>query len=116
MPIPPLLQAVIAFVRKGYPQGVPEHDYLPLFALLRRRLSEEEVAEIAAALIEDAAARRAVSRDPASQRPASQDAASQDPAAIREAIARLIREPPSETDIERVRARLGAAGWRDETR
>ena len=106
MPIPPLLQAIIAFVRKGYPQGVPEHDYLPLFALLRRRLSEEEVAEIAAALTEDAASRNAAPESPASQ----------DPAAIREAIAHLIREPPSETDIERVRARLDAAGWHDERR
>lgn len=91
MPIPPLLQSIIDFVRKGYPQGVPDHDYLPLFALLRRRLSNEEVAEIAAALAEDEAA--------------------QNRAAIGEAIARLIREAPSEADIERVRLRLGAAGW-----
>ncbi len=91
MPIPPVLQAVIDFVRKGYPQGVPEHDYLPLFALLRRRLSEQEVAEIAEALVGDGAA--------------------QNPAAISGAIALLINESPSEQDIERVRARLDAAGW-----
>ncbi|HZU54929.1 MAG TPA: DUF3349 domain-containing protein [Actinocrinis sp.] len=91
MPIPPLLQSIIDFVRKGYPQGVPDRDYLPLFALLRRRLSDLEVAEIAAALAEDEVA--------------------QNPAAIGEAIARLIQEAPSEADIERVRARLGAAGW-----
>lgn len=91
MPIPPVLQAVIDFVRKGYPQGVPEHDYLPLFALLRRRLSEQEVAEIAEALVGDGAA--------------------QNPAAISRTIALLINESPSEQDIERVRARLDAAGW-----
>ncbi len=111
MPIPPLLQAIIAFVRKGYPQGVPEHDYLPLFALLRRRLSEEEVAEIAAALNEDAASQHPAPRHLAPQHPASRN-----PAAIRAAIAHLIREPPSEADIERVRARLDEAGWHDETR
>ena len=96
MPIPPMLQAVIDFVRKGYPQGVPEHDYLPLFALLRRRLSEQEVVEVAEALVADGAA--------------------QNPAAISEAIALLINESPSEQDIERARARLDAAGWdrRDE--
>lgn len=91
MPIPPMLQAVIDFVRKGYPQGVPEHDYLPLFALLRRRLSEQEVVEIAEALAADGAA--------------------QNPAAISEAIALLINQCPSERDIERVRARLDAVGW-----
>jgi hypothetical protein len=91
MPIPPLLQAVIDFVRKGYPQGVPEHDYLPLFALLRRRLSEQVVGEIAEALVADGAA--------------------QNPAAISEAISLLINESPSDQDIERVRARLDAVGW-----
>jgi hypothetical protein len=28
---------MVAFVRAGYPQGVPETDYIPLLALLRRR-------------------------------------------------------------------------------
>ena len=91
MSLPAPLQAIIDFVRKGYPHGVPEHDYLPLFALLRRRLSDEEVAEIAAALADD-------------------PAAEQNPAAISDAIERLISETPSESDIERVRARLGEAG------
>lgn len=91
MSLPAPLQAIIDFVRKGYPQGVPERDYLPLFALLRRRLSDEEVGEIAAAL-------------------AAGPAAAQDPAAISDAIERLISETPSETDIERVRVRLQEAG------
>jgi hypothetical protein len=92
MPLPPLVQSIVDFVRKGYPQGVPEHDYLPLFALLRHRLSDEEVAEVAAVLAED-------------------PAAAQHPAAISGAIERLINEQPSETDIERVRTQLAAAGW-----
>jgi len=92
MPLPPLLQAVIDFVRKGYPQGVPEHDYLPLFALLRRRLSEDEVEALAVALAED-------------------PSAAQNPTAVRDAIELHLDEEPSESDIERVRARLAAAGW-----
>ena len=92
MPLPPALQAVVDFVRKGYPQGVPEHDYLPLFALLRRRLSEEEVEELAAVLAED-------------------PAASENPAAISVAIERLISEAPLESDVERVRERLATVGW-----
>ena len=91
MPLPPLLQAIVDFVRKGYPQGVPEHDYLPLFALLRRRLSDDEVSELASELAEQ----------------------SPDPAAISAAIERLTAETPSETDIERVNEKLRAVGYPD---
>jgi hypothetical protein len=91
MSLPAPIQAIVDFVRKGYPHGVPEHDYLPLFALLRRRLSDDEVAQVAAAL-------------------AAQSATEQNPTAISDAIERLIMETPSETDIERVRVRLGEAG------
>jgi hypothetical protein len=45
-----LVARFVAFVRAGYPQGVPETDYIPLLALLRRRLSDEEVAAVAAQL------------------------------------------------------------------
>jgi hypothetical protein len=92
MSLPPALQAVVDFVRRGYPQGVPERDYLPLFALLRRRLSEEEVEELAAVLAED-------------------PAASENPAAISTAIEQLISETPLDADIERVREQLATVGW-----
>jgi hypothetical protein len=32
---------------EGYPAGVPPKDYIPLVALLRRRLSEDEIRKIA---------------------------------------------------------------------
>jgi hypothetical protein len=91
MSLPAPIQAIVDFVRKGYPHGVPEHDYLPLFALLRRRLSDDEVAQVAAAL-------------------AAESGTEQNPTAISDAIERLIMEAPSETDIERVRVRLSEAG------
>jgi len=47
MTLSSLLRRVLNFVRAGYPEGVPERDYIPLFALLRRRLSEEEVEQVA---------------------------------------------------------------------
>ena len=34
MPLPPFLAAVVGWLRAGYPEGVPEVDYIPLFALL----------------------------------------------------------------------------------
>jgi hypothetical protein len=42
-----LVARFVAFIRDGYPQGIPETDYIPLLALLRRRLSDDEVAAVA---------------------------------------------------------------------
>jgi mono/diheme cytochrome c family protein len=92
MALPPVLQSIVDFLRKGYPQGVPEQDYMPLFALLRRRLSDDEVTAIA--------------DDLASQAPDEQRST-----AIHEAIHKLLNDVPSETDVDRVRDRLEAAGW-----
>ena len=41
------LLTVLEWLRAGYPAGVPPKDYIPLLALLRRRLTEDEVREIA---------------------------------------------------------------------
>jgi hypothetical protein len=89
--LPPLIASVVQFLRAGYPEGVPEHDYLPLFALLARKLTSEEVVQVA----DELAARG----DPMSVN------------AIRQAIAGLIHEQPLEADVARVSARLAAAGW-----
>lgn len=92
MPLPPVLQTVVDFVRKGYPQGLPQQDYLPLFALLRRRLSDEEVNELAAEL-------------------AATTFDAQISASVSAAIERLTNEPPSAVDVDRVLGHLRAAGW-----
>ncbi len=86
------LQAVIAWVRKGYPHGVPTSDYVPLFALLRRQLSHDEVLEVAAGLA-------ATSPLPVSRI----DAGVQ--------ISKITDELPHEHDVARVRDTLEAAGW-----
>ena len=41
------LASVLEWLREGYPAGVPPKDYIPLLALLRRTLTEDEVREIA---------------------------------------------------------------------
>jgi hypothetical protein len=51
--LPSFLTSVIDWLRGGYPNGIPEQDYVPLIALLARRLSAEEVAAVAAQLQED---------------------------------------------------------------
>jgi hypothetical protein len=93
--LPLLILSVVQFLWAGYPEGVPEHDYLPLFALLARKLTSEEVVQVADEL--------AAHGDPTSVN------------AIRQAIADLIHEQPLEADIARVSARLVAAGWQQPT-
>lgn len=51
----PLVARIIAWLRAGYPQGVPDHDYVPLLAILRRQLSEDEVEHVSDELINEAA-------------------------------------------------------------
>jgi hypothetical protein len=97
MALPPILQSITDFLRKGYPQGVPERDYVPLFALLRRRLTDEEVV----ALADDLAAN---CHDEATA------------AAIHAAITQVINDTPSEADVVRVMEQLESAGWEPPTR
>jgi hypothetical protein len=40
-----ILNRVVAWLRRGYPSGVPEHDYIALLALLRRRLTDDPFRE-----------------------------------------------------------------------
>jgi hypothetical protein len=83
---------MVAFIRAGYPQGVPETDYVPLLALLRRRLSDDEVAAVATQL----AARGEMNIDAAD---------------IGVAITRITDELPSQADLDRVQRRLETIGW-----
>jgi hypothetical protein len=87
-----LLTRVIGFLRAGYPEGVPAVDRIPLLALLRRRLSDDEVLDVATELA-------ASGRLPI------------DATDIRVAITRLTDELPTPADIDRVKGRLSAAGW-----
>jgi len=100
MSLPPLLQTIVDFVRKGYPQGVPQQDYLPLFALLSRKLSDAEIGELAEEL--------------ASATPDTRTSAALG-VSLGAAIERLTHVRPSDTEVERVRQRLEAVGWQPES-
>ncbi|HXL92155.1 MAG TPA: DUF3349 domain-containing protein [Streptosporangiaceae bacterium] len=82
---------IVSWLRAGYPEGVPEVDYLPLFALLGRHLTEDEVHDIANELVANGDAQSA--------------------GAIQAAINAVTREVPLDVDIARVRAHLAAGGW-----
>ena len=91
MPLPPVLSKIIEWLRAGYPEGVPEHDYFPLFALLGSQLTNEDVNLIGNEL--------ASSADPESAE------------AIKKAIVEVTHTTPNDADVNRVRSRLAAGGW-----
>ena len=85
------LNKVVSWLRAGYPEGVPQTDYLPLFALLRRQLTVEEVKFIAAELLNRSA--------------------DVDDIDIGAEILHVIDDLPAPVDVERVRDHLTARGW-----
>jgi hypothetical protein len=69
MSLSEVVDKVLRWLHEGYPDGVPYTDYIPLFALLDKRLTEDEIEDFAqrleglsdadtARVIEDARARR----------------------------------------------------------
>jgi uncharacterized protein DUF3349 len=91
MPLPPVLNSIIAWLRAGYPEGVPDVDYIPLFALLASELTDADVNAIAEEL------------ETASNPQSAQ--------AIRDAIKSVTDGKASAADVARVRARLAGGGW-----
>ncbi|MBF4570057.1 DUF3349 domain-containing protein [Plantibacter sp. VKM Ac-2880] len=87
-----LVARIVRWLRAGYPAGLPEQDFVPLVALLRRRLSDAEVAEVGARL--------AAEGDPSLSR-----------VDVATAIAQVTAELPSDEDVERVRRSLADHGW-----
>jgi Protein of unknown function (DUF3349) len=90
--LPPFLTSIVNWLRAGYPNGVPSSDYVPLVALLARRLTADEVRQVADELI-------ASGTLPASK------------VDIGVPITKITDELPREEDILRIREKLALAGW-----
>jgi hypothetical protein len=84
------LNSIVAWLRAGYPDGVPQTDYIPLLALLSRRLTNDEVKAVARELMQRGEF---------------------DQIDIGVVITQFTDELPAPEDVERVRARLAAKGW-----
>jgi hypothetical protein len=84
------LARIVAWLNAGYPEGVPGPDRVPLLALLKRRLTDDEVEAVAQDLL---------------------DRGEFDHVDIGVVITEITDELPNPEDIERVRARLAAKGW-----
>lgn len=106
MPLPPVLDSIVSWLRAGYPQGVPETDYIPLLALLARRLTSEEVAAVA----EELGRQTEPAFEVAGSGSASADTPQLDNGDIGTLITKITHELPREEDVTRVRARLATAG------
>jgi hypothetical protein len=83
---------IVAFMRAGYPTGMPATGYVPLAALLPRRLCDDEVTAITSEFMRHCGARPVSTAD------------------VGVAIFRITNEMPSPEDIERVERRLDAIG------
>jgi hypothetical protein len=92
VPLPGFLGSIVSWLRAGYPEGVPESDYIPLLAVLSRRLSNDEVRAVTQELIASG------------ELPV-------DNIDIGTMITRVTDELPREADVNRVRDRLAAHGW-----
>ena len=84
------LAKIVAWITSGYPEGVPGPDRVPLFALLKPRLTDDEVKVVATELLERGEF---------------------DSVDIGVLITAITDELPAPVDIERVRNRLAAKGW-----
>lgn len=82
---------VLDWLRAGYPDGVPQQDYVALLGILRRQLSEEEIVLIASSLTGGA----------------YEDREDQ----IRTAIEQRTLQQATDEEVARVSARLAIAGW-----
>lgn len=84
------LAKIVAWITSGYPEGVPGPDRVPLFALLRPRLTDDEVKIVAKELMERGEF---------------------DHVDIGVLITQMTDGLPTPDDVERVRNRLAANGW-----
>lgn len=84
------LTRIVNWITTGYPEGVPGPDRVPLFALMKQRLTDDEVKAVATELM---------------------NRGEFDDVDIGVMITQLTNELPKPDDIERVRVRLAAHGW-----
>lgn len=92
-----LLHRILDWLTAGYPSGVPPTERYALIALLKRTLTDEDVQQIIARLTAEHSAALA-------------DGVITDEE-IRGMTTRVLEQPPSDEDINKVSARLAAAGW-----
>ncbi len=85
-----ILTVILEWLTSGYPEGVPAQDRFALLALMRPRLTDDQIRTVVDRILTD-------SGDPTR-------------AEAEELITRLTDERPSDADLERVRRHLAGVG------
>ena len=88
-----VLENVLGWLHRGYPEGVPQKDYFALLALLKRSLSEEEVVKAAQSVLKNSESDTVTEEE------------------IRAAVHQLIDKEPNPEEVHQVAARLASVGW-----
>ncbi|MBO0811523.1 MAG: DUF3349 domain-containing protein [Microlunatus sp.] len=94
---PSILRRIIDWLTAGYPTGIPAPDRFPVIAVLKRRLTDDDIREIVAELTADdspALVDGAIGRDE-----------------VEELLARVLKEQPTDLEVRRVSSHLAAGGW-----
>ncbi|GLY16033.1 DUF3349 domain-containing protein [Kineosporia rhizophila] len=89
-----MVNRVVSWLRAGYPSGVPQQDYVVLLGLLRRKLTDTEVHQIASDLAMQAELGAEITT-----------------ADVERMIGEATLDTASPEDITRVSGRLAAGGW-----
>jgi hypothetical protein len=87
------LENIVGWLNAGYPEGVPQKDYFPLLALLKRSLTDEEVVKAARSVL------KACDSDTVTEEE------------IRTAVQAVIDKEPNPEEIHQVASRLASVGW-----
>jgi uncharacterized protein DUF3349 len=90
---PGILENILTWLHRGYPEGVPPRDYFALLALLKRSLTQDEVVKAAQSVLK------------------SSDADSVTEDEIRTAVQAVIEKEPNPEEIHQVASRLASVGW-----
>lgn len=86
-------RSILAWLRAGYPHGVPGEDYIALLGVLQRHLTDDEIVRLVTQLREQRGAE-----------PTSEEE-------IRRSIEHLLKGHAADEDVRRVSMHLAAAGW-----
>lgn len=87
------IEAILDWLHRGYPEGIPQSDYHPVLALLRRSLTTEQLDDVIDYLQSNV------------------EGSSPTIDEVRTAIDEVANIEPETEDINRVAARLAAVGW-----
>jgi hypothetical protein len=89
-----LASRILEWLRAGYPSGVPRQDYVVLLGLLRRKLTDTEVDDIAGELALLSAQGETITTDD-----------------VKRLVEQATLDTASADDVRRVSAHLAAGGW-----